>query len=125
MRVIRPTEKSRGWLRKEHPELQCSICAYCGAIGERECVCYDSTMSAMMRVPYSMGPQSCGFKWELKSAAQEAYDRMTYMGNIDKLPPMVQDAYAILKEGLEHDRKIRCNNEHEEERLMLSNRHNR
>ena len=39
---------------------------------------------------------------------------MTYMGDIDKLPPMVQDAYAILKEGLEHERKIQCHKEHED-----------
>lgn len=55
----------------------------------------------------------CGFKWELKSAAREAYDRMTYLGGIKDLPPMVQDAYAILQEGLEHERKIRFHNERE------------
>ena len=61
MRVIRPTEKAREWLRRTHPDV----------------------------------------------------------------PPMVQDAYAILKEGLENERKIRCNKEQEEERLKLSNGHNR
>lgn len=113
MTVIRPTDKAREWLRKEHPEVPCSRCAYCGTIGERACLCYDSTMSAVMHIPYNTGPQSCGFKWELKSAAQEAYDRMTYLGGIKDLPPMVHDAYAILQEGLEHERKIRFHNERE------------
>lgn len=71
-------------------------------------------MTAPMNIPYDIGPHSCGFKWELKAAAQEAYDRMTYMGGIDELPPLVQDAYSILQEGLEHERKIRWNNEREE-----------
>lgn len=35
MTVIRPTDKAREWLRKEHPEVPCSRCAYCGTIGER------------------------------------------------------------------------------------------
>lgn len=113
MTVIRPTDRAREWLRKEHPDVPCSRCAYCGTIGERVCLCYDSTMSAVMHIPYNIGPQSCGFKWELKSAAREAYDRITYMGGIEDLPPMVQDAYAILQEGLEHERKIRFNNERE------------
>lgn len=114
MTVIRPTDRAREWLRKTHPDVPCSKCAYCGTIGLDSCLCYDSTMSASMNIPYSHGAQnSCGFKWELKSAAQEAYNRMTYMGEIEKLPPMVQDAYAILQEGLEHERKIRWNNERE------------
>ena len=113
MIVIRANNKARGWLRKTHPEVRCSRCAYCGVIGERSCMCYDSTMTAHMNIPYNIGPQSCGFKWEIMSAAQEAYDRMTYMGGIEDLPPMVQDAYAILQEGLEHERKIRINNEKE------------
>lgn len=113
MTVIRPTDEAREWLHKTHPNVPCSRCAYCGVIGRDSCMCIDSTMTASMRIPYSHGAQSCGFKWELKAAAQEAYDRMTYMGGIDTLPPMVQDAYAILREGLEHERKIRWNNEKE------------
>ena len=114
MKFVRPTDKAREWLRKTHPDVPCSQCAYCGVIGQDSCVCIDSTMTASMCIPYSHGAQSCGFKWELKAAAQEAYDRMTYMGDINKLQPMVQDAYAILKEGLEHERKIQCHKEHEE-----------
>ena len=114
MIVIRPTDKAREWLHNTHPDVPCSQCAYCGVIGENSCTCYDGTLSAQMCIPYSHGSQPCGFKWELKAAAQEAYSRMTYLGNIDKLPPMVQDAVAILEEGLDHERKIRCQNEHEE-----------
>lgn len=116
MQVIRPTDKARAWLRKTHPDVPCSQCAYCGTIGENSCVCYDSTLSSMMNIPYSHSVQSCGGKWELKSAAQEAFDRITYMGGVDKLPPMVQDAYAILKEGLEHERIIRSAQEAADEK---------
>ena len=111
MKVIRPTDETRAWLRKAHPDVRCSRCAYCGTIGESSCLCYDSTMSATMNIPYSHGAQSCHFKWELKCAAREAYDRITYMGYVDSIPPEVQDAYKILREGLEHERKIRWNNE--------------
>lgn len=115
MKVIRPTDKAREWLRKEHPEVPCSRCAYCGTIGTDSCICYDSTMSAMMNIPYSHGAMgSCGFKWELKAAAREAYDRITYMGDVESLPPLVRDAYAILTEGLDNERKIRWNNERDE-----------
>lgn len=114
MNIKRATDESRAWLRKVHPDVPCSLCAYCGTIAEGYCWCYDNTMSAKMAIPYSHGAQlSCGFKWELKAAAREAYNRMTYMGGIDKLPPMVRDAYAILEEGIEHERKITSNNERE------------
>ena len=117
MKVIRATDKARAWLRKNHPSVPCSRCAYCGVIGTNSCLCYDSTMSSTMNIPYShgIGTGSCEFKWELKAAAQEAYDRITYMGGIESLPPMVRDAYAILQEGIDHERMIRWNNEHEEE----------
>ena len=112
MKVIRADEKARAWLRETHPDVPCSRCAYCGTICEDMCQCYDSTMSAKMWISYSHGAQnSCGFKWELKAAANEALTRIEYMGGIEKLPHMVQDAYAILKEGVEHERKIRWNNE--------------
>ncbi len=117
MKVIRATDKARAWLRKEHPDVPCSRCAYCGVIGTDSCLCYDRTMSATMHIPYSHGAGTgpCGFMWELKAAAQEAYDRMTYMGGIESLPPMVQDAYAILEDAIDHERKIRWNNEREME----------
>ena len=114
MKMIRATEKARAWLRKTHPDVPCSRCAYCGTIGVDSCLCYDSTISATMCIPYSHGAQnSCGFKWELKAAANEALTRIEYFGGVEKLPHMVQDAYAILKDGVEHERKIQWNNESE------------
>ena len=116
MILIRAAERARGWLRKEHPDVPCSRCAYCGVIGEAGCLCYDSTMSSHIYIPYSHGAGTgpCGFKWELKAAAEEACSRLAYMG-AESLPPMVRDAYDILSEGLEHERKIRWHNEQEKE----------
>ena len=116
MKMIRATDEARAWLHKEHPDVPCSRCAYCGTIGLDSCICYDNTMSASMVIPYSHGAMnSCGFKWDLKAAAKEAYDRITYAGCIDALPPMVQDAYAILQEGIDHERRIASNNKAEKE----------
>ena len=114
MKILQATDEARAWLRKKHPDVRCSRCAYCGAIGSYGCVCYENATSELMMIPYAHGEHSCGFKWDLKSAAREAYDRIAYMGGVDSLPPMVRDAYAILGEGLEHERKIIQHNESED-----------
>lgn len=102
----RPLRLSREWLKKNHPDVRCSKCAYCGVIGNDSCLCYDNTLSASMNIPYSHGMQPCEFRWELKESVREALNRIEYFGEVDKLPPMIQDAIAILKEGIEHDDKI-------------------
>lgn len=104
--MIRPLRSERAWLKRNHPDVRCSYCAYCGVIGSNSCLCYDNTLSKCMNIPYSHGMQPCEFRWELKASVKEALNRIAFFGDVDKLPPLIQDAIAILEEGIEHDDKI-------------------